>query len=41
MGETIDKTKGKIRQALGDLTGKKRLKREGESNERKAESKAW
>ena len=29
MGETIDKTKGKIRQAVGDLTGNKRLKREG------------
>jgi uncharacterized protein YjbJ (UPF0337 family) len=30
MGEIIDKTKGKIRQAVGDLTGNKRLKREGE-----------
>ena len=41
MGEIIDKTKGKIRQAVGDLTGKKGLKREGERNERKVESKAW
>jgi len=41
MGELIDKAKGKIKHALGDLTGNKRLKREGERDERKAESKAW
>jgi uncharacterized protein YjbJ (UPF0337 family) len=29
MGEIVDKTKGKIKQAVGDLTGNKRLKREG------------
>ena len=29
MGETIDKTKGKIKQAVSDLTGNERLKREG------------
>ena len=40
MGEIIDKTKGKIRQAVGDLTGNKKLKREGERDERKGESKA-
>jgi uncharacterized protein YjbJ (UPF0337 family) len=40
MGEIIDKTKGKIKQAVGDLTGNKRLKREGERDERKAKSKA-
>jgi hypothetical protein len=40
IGEIIDKTKGKIKQAVGDLTGNKRLKREGERDERKAKSKA-
>jgi len=30
----------KIKQAVGDLTGNKRLKREGERDERKAKSKA-
>jgi uncharacterized protein YjbJ (UPF0337 family) len=34
MGEFIDKTKGKIKQAVGDLTGDKQLKREGERDER-------
>jgi uncharacterized protein YjbJ (UPF0337 family) len=29
IAEIIDKTKGRIKQALGDLTGNKRLKREG------------
>jgi uncharacterized protein YjbJ (UPF0337 family) len=29
MGEIVDKTKGKIKQAAGDLTGNKGLKREG------------
>ena len=38
--EIIDKSKGKINQAAGDLTGNKRLKREGERDERKAKSKA-
>ena len=40
MGEIIDKTKGKNKQAVDDLTGNKRLKREGERGERKAKSKA-
>ncbi|MDQ1333969.1 MAG: hypothetical protein QG552_919 [Thermodesulfobacteriota bacterium] len=38
MGEIIDKTKGKIEQAAGDLTGNKKLKRLGERDERKAKS---
>ena len=33
MGEIIDKAKGKIKQAVGDLTGNKELKREGENDE--------
>ena len=37
VGEIIDKTKGKIKQAVGDLTGNKRLKREGRTQ---AKSKA-
>ena len=40
MGEIIDKAKGTIKQAVGDLTGNKRLKREGERDERKVKSKA-
>ena len=38
--EIIDKTKGKIKQAVGDLTGDKRLTRESDRDERKVESKA-
>ena len=33
MGEIIDKTKGKIKQAVGGLTGDKELKQEGENDE--------
>jgi uncharacterized protein YjbJ (UPF0337 family) len=33
MGEFVDKTKGKIKQAVGDLTGNKKLHREGEMDE--------
>ena len=40
MGTIIDRTKGKIKHAAGDLTGNKRLKRESERDERKAKSKA-
>jgi uncharacterized protein YjbJ (UPF0337 family) len=40
MGEVIDKTKSKIKQAVGNLTGNKRLKREDERDERKVKSKA-
>jgi uncharacterized protein YjbJ (UPF0337 family) len=35
MGEIIDRTKGKIKQAVGALTGDKKLKREGENDELK------
>jgi uncharacterized protein YjbJ (UPF0337 family) len=34
MGELIDKAKGKIKQALGGLTGNEELKRQGERDER-------
>ena len=33
MGEFIDKTKGRIKQAAGDLTGNKSLKRQGQRDE--------
>ena len=39
MGKFIDKTKGKIKQAAGALTGDKALKREGEQDERKGKVK--
>lgn len=39
MGEIIDKTKGRIKQAVGDLTGNKELKREGELDELKGKAK--
>ena len=39
MGEMIDKSKGKIKQAVGDLTGNKKLKREGEVDELKGRAK--
>jgi len=35
MGEIIDKSKGKIKQAVADVTGNKKLKREGERDELK------
>jgi uncharacterized protein YjbJ (UPF0337 family) len=35
MGEILDTTKGKIKQAVGGLTGDKELKREGENDELK------
>jgi uncharacterized protein YjbJ (UPF0337 family) len=35
MGEILDKAKGKIKQAVGDLTGDKELKHEGERDELK------
>jgi uncharacterized protein YjbJ (UPF0337 family) len=35
MGEMIDKSKGKVKQAVGDLTGNKKLKQEGERDELK------
>lgn len=39
MGEIIDKTKGKIKQAVGSLTGDEKLKREGENDELKGQLK--
>jgi uncharacterized protein YjbJ (UPF0337 family) len=35
MGEFIDKAKGKVKQAIGDLTGNKELKHKGERDETK------
>ena len=35
MGELIDKTKGKIKQAVGDVTDDQGLKREGKRDELK------
>ena len=39
MDEIIDKTNGKIKRAVGELSGNKRLKREGDRDERKVKSK--
>ncbi len=39
MGEIIDKTKGRIKQAVGSLTGDPKLKEEGENDELKGELK--
>jgi len=39
MGEIIDKTKGRIKQAVGSLTGDERLKKEGEKDELKGQLK--
>jgi uncharacterized protein YjbJ (UPF0337 family) len=39
MGAFIDKAKGKIKQAVGGLTGNDRLRREGEREELKGEVK--
>ena len=39
MGEFTDKAKGRIKQAVGDLTGNERLKREGEKDELKGQLK--
>jgi uncharacterized protein YjbJ (UPF0337 family) len=39
MGELIDKAKGKVKQAIGDLTGNKELKSEGERDEAKGKVK--
>jgi len=33
MGEFVDKTKGRIKQAVGDLTGNEKLRREGKRDE--------
>lgn len=39
MGEIIDKTKGLIKQAVGRLTGDKKLKQQGENDELKGQLK--
>lgn len=39
MGEIIDKAKGKIKQAAGDLTGDEKLKTEGKVDELKGKVK--
>lgn len=39
MGELIDKTKGKIKKAIGSATGDDKLKREGEVDELKGKVK--
>jgi uncharacterized protein YjbJ (UPF0337 family) len=39
MGEFIDTAKGKVKEAAGDLTSNKELKREGESDELKGKLK--
>lgn len=39
MGAIIDKTKGRIKQAAGDLTGNSKLKREGADDELKGKVK--
>jgi uncharacterized protein YjbJ (UPF0337 family) len=40
IGKVIDKTQGKIKRAIGELSGNKRLKREVERDESKVKSKA-
>jgi uncharacterized protein YjbJ (UPF0337 family) len=35
MGEIIDKVKGKVKQAVGNLAGDKKLQREGQVDEAK------
>ena len=37
MGELVNKTKGKIKQVVGDLTDNKKLKREGKIDEVKGQ----
>jgi uncharacterized protein YjbJ (UPF0337 family) len=39
MGELIDKAKGRVKQAVGDLTGNKKLQREGKVDELKGKAK--
>ena len=39
MGEIIDKAKGRIKQAVGSLTGDEKLKQEGEKDELKGQLK--
>jgi uncharacterized protein YjbJ (UPF0337 family) len=39
MGKEVDKAKGKIEQAVGDLTGNKDLKKQGKADERAGKAK--
>ncbi len=39
MGKEVDKAKGKIKQAVGDLTGNKDLKKHGKADERAGKAK--
>jgi uncharacterized protein YjbJ (UPF0337 family) len=41
MGKEIDQTKGKIKQAVGDLTGNKDLKKQGKADERAGKAKGY
>jgi uncharacterized protein YjbJ (UPF0337 family) len=41
MGKEVDKTKGKIKQAVGDLTGNKDLKKQGKADERAGKAKGF
>ncbi len=41
MGKEVDKAKGKIKQAVGDLTGNKDLKKEGKADERAGKAKGF
>jgi uncharacterized protein YjbJ (UPF0337 family) len=41
MGKEVDKAKGKIKQAVGDLTGNKDLKKHGKADERAAKAKGF
>ena len=39
MGKEVDKAKGKIKQAVGDFTGNKDLKKQGKADERAGKAK--
>jgi uncharacterized protein YjbJ (UPF0337 family) len=41
MGKEVDKAKGKIKQAVGDLTGNKDLKKQGKADERASKAKGF
>jgi uncharacterized protein YjbJ (UPF0337 family) len=41
MGKEVDKTKGKIKQAVGDVTGNKDLKKQGKADERAGKAKGF
>jgi uncharacterized protein YjbJ (UPF0337 family) len=41
MGKEVDKAKGKIKQAVGDLTGNKDLKKQGKADERAGKAKGF